>query len=221
MDDTPTGTLEIVSDDAWVGDVRVPIRTGQPLPDLRLEPRRLLWERADVVEGDPPGCADAPEEARRAFDVVSSGSAPLQVTGWELGPPEEREHFTVCPAPWEGEANAVPPGERRSWEVVFHPRAAARPVAQVTVEHTHGSGKVELRAAAGPGPRLEVVPDSLSWPDLAAGQCGQQALTLANGGDFATAVTLFRFNPLSLQGTHTLSGETFEARELRGHEPPE
>jgi len=62
VDDTPTGTLEIVSDDAWVGDVRVPIRTGQPLPDLRLEPRRLLWERADVVEGDPPGCADAPEE---------------------------------------------------------------------------------------------------------------------------------------------------------------
>jgi len=65
------------------------------------------------------------------------------------------------------------------------------------------------------------VPDSLSWPDLAAGQCGRQDLTLANGGDFATAVTLFRFNPLSLQGTHTLSGETFEARELRGHETPE
>ena len=87
------------------------------------------------------------------------------------------------------------------------------------MDHEGGSDSVTLRAAAGPGPRLEAAPPELSWVGLAPEACEDRELILSNGGQFATAVTLFRFNPITIQGPYSLSGETFDPRQWRLTEP--
>lgn len=214
-DDTPEGTVVFVSNDGWVGPVEVPVVTGAPLPGLRLEPGRLSWERVAVLEPPAPGCDEALAVYVRELSVVSAGSAPLHVTGFELTPAEEREHFTVCPAPFGAEEDAVSPGDSRSWRVVFHPLKEARPVADLRIDHEGGFGTVNLRAAAGPGPGIEASPPELSWAGLAPEECADRELTLGNGGQFATAVTLVRLNPAAIQAAYTVSGDTWDARQQR------
>ena len=213
----PRGTLTITSNDESNPTAVVQIDTPERTGKMKLIPDNLEWGNVQMHQGDPPGCA-APPSMVKEFEVTNIGQALLQVTGWDLSPEGELEHFTICPADY---ASGLPVGASREWKVVFHPFDTDRHVASLFVQHTLGQKEVKLRGGGEGGKCIDLVPEVLAWPNLPQDECGEQNLVIANCGTMPLAIREFKFEPRHLDDFYDLSGDTFdrERYNLRGTIP--
>ena len=119
--EAPAGTLTIDSDDLIAGPQTVSVGTQIRQGDIKVDPPNLSWSDVTVMD-TKPDCGQASPDLKQRFNVLNTGQDFLQITDYSLEPASQQQHFTVCPAPFEGERNVIPQGASREWKVVFHPQ---------------------------------------------------------------------------------------------------
>lgn len=213
----PSGTLTIDSNDLISGPQQVTVGTQIRQGDIKVEPPNLSWDDVTVMDNQPD-CGQASPDLKKAFNVINTGQDFLQITEYELDPASKQRHFTVCPAPFEGERNVIPQGASREWKVVFHPQDEGDQTAFLKIHTSNGKqAQVTLRGGSQGGGGVVVTPTVLAWPSLGEDNCGEQNFQICNTGDLPLAIPQIKMEPTGVEDFYTLSGDLYDrgARKLR------